>query len=642
MSYCLNPVCENPHNPDRANYCQTCGSALQLGDRYRALNLLGQGGFGRTFLAVDEDEATGRSCVIKQLLLRDRGVPTEKAAALFRQEAERLADLGQHPQIPQLFAHFELENAQYLVQDYIHGQTLEDMLAQNGRFDEPEIRDLLTDLLPVLEFIHSQQVIHRDIKPANIIRPHASAHYVLVDFGASKYVTGLAPTRTGTVIGSAGYVAPEQAMGKAEFASDLYSLGVTCVHLLTGLHPFDLYSVSEDAWIWRSYLARPISRRLRHVLDTLLQKATNQRYRSAEAVLADLQEPAHARRTIRRSQTPPVQATRSRTVMPAAAERTRSTTLLPATWESVQTLTDLNSEVTTLALSPRGKILASGSRDSTIKLWRLSNGELLHTFPGRWLWKGDGHQASITALAFVPDAPLLISGSDDGTLKFWDLTTCSLIKTVQGAGWGISALTLSQDGQYIVSGSHDGVIQLWDRDRDQWLATLTEHRDRISALLIDAKARTLVSSSYDKTIRLWNLRTQTLNTTVNGHTDRVGALALTPDGYTLISGSWDKTLKLWDFKYQEQLKVWAAHREAIHCLAVHPNSKICASGSEDGSIKLWDLKTGDRLSTLQHAWGVNAIVFSRKGEWLVSGSADETIKIWQRMPLNQSVRFAEY
>lgn len=289
MSYCLNPDCQKPQNAEGTKFCQTCGSKLLLKERYRGIKLIGQGGFGRTFLSIDEDKPSKPHCVIKQFFPQAQGTSnTQKAAELFEQEAVRLDELGKHPQIPELLAHFTQDNRQYLVQEFIDGQNLDLLLEAEGAFSESQIRDLLNSLLPVLEFIHSHNVIHRDIKPANIIL-RSDGNLVLVDFGAAKYATGTALLKTGTTIGTPEYMAPEQFKGKAVFASDLYSLGVTCLNLLTMVSPFKLMDLSENTWVWRHYLSdNSISNELGQILDKLTENATNKRYRLAEEVLKDL------------------------------------------------------------------------------------------------------------------------------------------------------------------------------------------------------------------------------------------------------------------------------------------------------------------------------------------------------------------
>jgi serine/threonine protein kinase len=303
MSYCLNPRCPSPHNPAGTNFCRTCGSKLLLKERYRTIKPLGQGGFGKTFLAVDEDKPSQPYCVIKQFFPQAQGTNTvQKAAELFTQEAIRLDELGKHPQIPELLAYFSQDSQQYLVQEFIAGRDLAHELVINGVFNEARVRSLLLDLLPVLQFVHQHQVIHRDIKPENLILrasvtpqtfPNSAStggggQLVIVDFGAAKVATGTALGRTGTAIGSAGYSAPEQSFGRAVFASDIYGLGVTCINLLTNQHPFDLFDPNENAWVWRQALKHPVSDTLSRILDKMVESAINRRYQSAAEILKDL------------------------------------------------------------------------------------------------------------------------------------------------------------------------------------------------------------------------------------------------------------------------------------------------------------------------------------------------------------------
>jgi serine/threonine protein kinase len=287
MSQCLNPDCLLP-NPSGTNFCQKCGNKLLLGDRYRAGKILGQGGFGRTFEAVDEYKPSKPPCVIKQFYPQAQGTSSiQKATELFEREAVRLEQLGKHPQIPDLLAYFSQDGQQYLVQQFIDGENLAKVLESQGYFSEAQIRNLLKNLLPVLEFIHSNQVIHRDIKPENIIQ-RQNGQLVLVDFGAAKYAIQAAFAVTGTVIGTAGYAAPEQVNGKAIYPSDIYSLGVTCLYLLTEVEPFDLFDPSEFEWAWRKHLKKSVSSELGEILDKMIQPAINKRYQSATEVLQAL------------------------------------------------------------------------------------------------------------------------------------------------------------------------------------------------------------------------------------------------------------------------------------------------------------------------------------------------------------------
>jgi formylglycine-generating enzyme required for sulfatase activity len=293
MSYCINPACPAPDkNSPTTNFCMSCGAKILLKDRYRALTLLGQGGFGKTFKAVDEDQPRKPLCVIKQFAFSNNHPETRQIALkLFYEEAQHLETLGKHDQIPELLAYFDVEGQPYLVQQFIDGQDLEQELATAGTFNQTKIRELLESLLPVLDFLHHQSppVIHRDIKPANIIRRRSDGGLVLVDFGAAKQATQTMLAKTGTAIGSAEFAAPEQARRKPVFASDIYSLGVTCIYLLTQVSPFDLFDMNQDAWVWRDYLVNnPVDEKLGKALDKMIANSLSQRYQSVIEMLVVL------------------------------------------------------------------------------------------------------------------------------------------------------------------------------------------------------------------------------------------------------------------------------------------------------------------------------------------------------------------
>lgn len=295
MTICVNPECPSPQNSQTSRFCTSCGSPLLLKERYRPIQKIGEGGFGRTFLAIDEHIPSQPSCVIKQLYLEsDRSQSRDKKIELFRKEAVRLDQLGKHPQIPTLLAHFEEKQQLYLVQEFIEGHDLAQELEQNGSFREEQIWELLQSMLPVLQFVHQRRVIHRDIKPSNIMRRQSDGQLLLIDFGIAKLITATSLQQTGTIVGSAAYVAPEQLRGKARPASDLYSLGVTCVHLLTNISsPLDLYDIVEAKWAWRDYLLpeNPVSDALGRILDKLLQDSLTKRYQTASEVEEVLRPP---------------------------------------------------------------------------------------------------------------------------------------------------------------------------------------------------------------------------------------------------------------------------------------------------------------------------------------------------------------
>lgn len=294
MICCINPDCPNPQNPDGEKNCLGCGVQLVpiLRGRYRIVELLGRGSFGKTYLAEDIDKLNER-CVVKQLAPKDRATwAINKSVELFKQEAKQLQHLGGHSQIPSLFAYFEEEKYLYLVQQFIDGDNLLKLWRQEGDWQANQVRKMLLELLPVLKFIHEQNIVHRDIKPENIMRRSSDGLLVLIDFGVSKQLSGTVMSKPGTQIGSFGYAPLEQMQGGEAYpASDLFSLGATAFHLLTGLYPYRLWIEHGYSWTvnWQQYLQSPIDNELAWILSKLLAKDIQQRYQSAEEVLTDFQ-----------------------------------------------------------------------------------------------------------------------------------------------------------------------------------------------------------------------------------------------------------------------------------------------------------------------------------------------------------------
>ncbi|HEY9887348.1 MAG TPA: serine/threonine-protein kinase, partial [Candidatus Obscuribacterales bacterium] len=312
---CTRPTCPRPENhfPDLANrgtlttvqqkFCTACGMPLILGGRYLPERLLGQGGFGAAYLARDRYTPTLRPCVVKLFQPAGDLTPDQLALAqeLFQREAAVLEELGnQHPQIPDLYAFFPLmvpglkpgsqEEYFYLVQEFIDGEDLEQTLARTGPISPALMVEVLVSMLKVLKFVHEHGTIHRDIKPSNIMR-HRNGTWYLLDFGAVKQVTsaqGSAGNKS-TGIYSLGFAPPEQMAGGTVYPStDLYALAVTCITVLTGKEAQALYDSYSNSWAWRPHAQ--VNPAIAAVLDRMLQPSPQQRYGSAQEVLAALKQ----------------------------------------------------------------------------------------------------------------------------------------------------------------------------------------------------------------------------------------------------------------------------------------------------------------------------------------------------------------
>jgi serine/threonine-protein kinase len=295
MSYCINPDCSHPENPEDASQCQACRSKLVLQNRYHVMKPLGKGGFGATFLAEDLSLPGSPKCVVKQLRPAAKSSKIlEMARQLFQREAKTLGKIGDHPQIPRLLDYFSGKQQFYLVQEYVEGCNLKEEVQQLGLYTEEEIKAFLREILPILSYIHSNEVIHRDIKPANILRRVQDRRLVLIDFGAVKdevkQVTefGTGQTAfTNFAIGTSGFAPPEQMALRPVYASDIYAVGMTCVYLMTGKSPSSLdHNPMTGEVLWRSLIS--VSDSFAYILQKMLEMSVYQRYQSAEDVLGAL------------------------------------------------------------------------------------------------------------------------------------------------------------------------------------------------------------------------------------------------------------------------------------------------------------------------------------------------------------------
>lgn len=268
------------------------GTVLQ--NRYRLIQILGQGGFGRTYLAEDQ-RRFNELCAIKELIpnTTDPGA-WQKAQELFLREAAILYQI-KHPQVPQFRERFEQDQRLFLVQDYVAGKTyrelLEERKASKQAFTEEEVLQLLRSLLPVLEHIHARGIIHRDISPDNIILRSLDNKPVLIDFGVVKELaTRLQSpnlTASTTYVGKLGYSPSEQMQtGQAYPSSDLYALAVTAIVLLTGKEPQELFDENQLTWNWQRWVT--VNPQLARVLNRMLSYRPGDRYQSAAEVLEAL------------------------------------------------------------------------------------------------------------------------------------------------------------------------------------------------------------------------------------------------------------------------------------------------------------------------------------------------------------------
>ncbi len=307
--YCTRPTCRTPLNsiadlqtaivPGQSfqRYCTSCRMPLVLSGKYIPIEQLGAGAFGVTFVAIDLN-IRGRRCIVKQLrpttILKPEQI--SKIKTLFEREAQSLDLLSEIPKIPTLFDYFIVKDTDpttnteqelyYLVQQYIEGEDLAAPIGRNDRYSSAQIVTFLYQILPTLEAVHDRGAIHRDIKPANMMKSSNGDIY-LIDFGAVKQVMNGLPSQQSIVIGTDGYASPEQMMGGAVSpASDLYSLGASCLSLMSGKNPKD-EEFRDMLGNWRSSIE--IDPQLADILSRMTSSQSRERYQSAGEVLSALE-----------------------------------------------------------------------------------------------------------------------------------------------------------------------------------------------------------------------------------------------------------------------------------------------------------------------------------------------------------------
>lgn len=649
---------------------------------------LGRGGLGIVYLA--RDPRLQREVALK--VPRLEALLDDTLRRRFLREAEAAARLS-HPHLVTLLEVGQDGAICYLTSEFCNGPTLAQWLRQRtARVPDRQAAMLVADLADAVQHAHSRGVLHRDIKPSNVllvsvVEPHDSTPEQLSDFSAKLTDFGMAKlleetsqeTRTGALLGTVAYMAPEQAEGQSRnigTSTDVYALGAVLYEILTGQTVFP--GDTEVVTLRKILLEEPtpirrlqpdISRDLEAICLKCLEKDPRRRYPTAEGLATDLRrflanEPTLARpltslqaigKWARRR--PAVATSMAVALCTLGILVVGAVTYTVRLREHALELSRLLAEKDAARAEARE---AAATRDaaelqeaypSDIRLafeaWGRDDVDLalelldhhrtrVEQEPnGAFAWHLvnrlchehraalSGHQGPIYSVSYSPDGKWIASSGQDGLLRLWSVVEEKLTRSLQAHQAEIVCVRFSPNGKLMATASADQSVAIWEVATLQLIKLIKIPGIPIHSVEFHPDGKMLAAAGEDGVVRLWNTDDWTECGRLLGHDGTIEGLAISPDGTILASAGNDRTVRLWDLVELNQVAVLKGHLGQVRCVAFSHDGRTLASGSSDSSVQLWNVATREREATLsrQNA-AVHHVVFTPDDRWILSVAND--------------------
>ena len=654
----------------------------QLLGNYRLVRLLGRGGFAQVYLG--EHVRLGTQAAIKVL-------STQLAAGdvqLFLTEARTIARL-EHPHIIRILD-FDIEqDIPFFVMSYAPNGTLRQRYPRGERLPRERIRVYLKQAADALQYAHDARMIHRDIKPENILLGR-QGEILLSDFGIAVIAHTSRSERPQDIVGTLPYMAPEQIQGRPRPASDQYALGITVYEWFCGHPPFR-GTTAEVAMQHLHADLPPLHEQLpdippavEAVIHRALEKDPRQRFASVREFAAAFDmayQAAWPQRTvapsplvIQSASQEPLQT--SFHALPTAGEhislpppsRDRAgcsrrallwglvglaglagaggavawVTLArqplahqPSMGDTLLVYTGHQAPVTTVAWSPGGDRLASGSQDQTVQVWDASSGA--HPL----IYRGIPTNINTVAWSPLPADPRIASagGNDffqgNDQVQIWNAITGANILAYRNYTQPVRSVAWSPNGSHIASGGEDRIVQIWDAGSGNFIRLYNGHKGAVNAIAWSPDGKRIASASDDRTVQVWDAQSASQRFSLL-HTNTVNAVAWSPDGTQIVSAignaffGGEHNAQTWDATKGTPIRTYQGHSSPVNSVAWSPDGKRIASASSDKTVRIWEAGDGSLLFIYRgHTLGVADVAWSPDGRYIASAGADGTVRVWR-------------